>query len=156
MHWVMFPPQRRYHHIHTAIDRWSGFQTEIVAILVHYQPSCNTSHTMKVHYVTQWPTAACRCHFALRDVFGIWKPGRLILMTKINLGTPQKCTHFSTSTWIACTDYGHPVRKSPSTKHILTATSAQIFRFLWFMPSLGVRSPCYTVSMKIKDEKITW
>ena len=28
------------------------------------------------------------------------------------------------------------------TKHILSATSAQIFRFLWFMPSLGVRSPC--------------
>ena len=27
-------------------------------------------------------------------------------------------------------------------KHILTATLAQIFRFLWFMPSLGVRCPC--------------
>ena len=26
-------------------------------------------------------------------------------------------------------------------KHILSATSAQTFRFLWFMPSLGVRSP---------------
>ena len=26
-------------------------------------------------------------------------------------------------------------------KHILSATSAQIFRFLWFMPSLGVHSP---------------
>ena len=40
---------------------------EIVAVLVHYQPSCNTSHTMKVHYETQWPTAACWCHFVLRD-----------------------------------------------------------------------------------------
>ena len=28
-------------------------------------------------------------------------------------------------------------------KHILSATSAQFFRFLWFMPSLGVRSPCF-------------
>ena len=27
-------------------------------------------------------------------------------------------------------------------KHILSATSAQNFRFLWFLPSLGVRSPC--------------
>ena len=26
-------------------------------------------------------------------------------------------------------------------KHILSATSAQFFRHLWFMPSLGVRSP---------------
>jgi hypothetical protein len=26
-------------------------------------------------------------------------------------------------------------------KHILSATSALIFRFLWFMPSLGVREP---------------
>ena len=26
-------------------------------------------------------------------------------------------------------------------KHILSATSTQIFRFLWFMPSLGVCSP---------------
>ncbi len=52
------------------------------------------------------------------------------------------------------TDYGRPVRKSPSLhvrkststpkffRYILSATSAQIFRFLWFMPSLGVRSPC--------------
>ena len=42
---------------HTAINRWSDGLTvlawiEIVAILVHYQPSCNTSHTMKVHYET--------------------------------------------------------------------------------------------------------
>ena len=29
-------------------------------------------------------------------------------------------------------------------KHILSAISAQIFRFLWFMPSLGVRSPWAT------------
>ena len=57
---------------------------------------------------------------------------------------------------ITATDYGRPVRKSPSLhgrkstptpkflvrpKHILSATSAQIFRFLWFMPLLGVRSP---------------
>ena len=26
-------------------------------------------------------------------------------------------------------------------QHILSATSAQFFRYLWFMPSLGVRSP---------------
>ena len=39
---------------HTGIDRWSdcvGLDKD-VAILVHYQPSCNTSHTMKVHYET--------------------------------------------------------------------------------------------------------
>ena len=57
------------------------------------------------------------------------------------------------------TDYGRPVRKSSSLpspkptpapkifwvrpKHILSATLAQIFRFLWFMPSLGVRSAWY-------------
>ena len=27
-------------------------------------------------------------------------------------------------------------------EHILSATPTQIFRFLWFMPSLDVRSPC--------------
>ena len=55
------------------------------------------------------------------------------------------------------TNYGHPVRKlsslhgrksNPNPKFLGTAKayfvcqSAQIFRFLWFMPSLGVRSPC--------------
>ena len=48
------------------------------------------------------------------------------------------------------TDYGRPLRKSPSKhgpnlwvgpKHILSAPLAQIFRFLWFMPSLVVHSP---------------
>ena len=44
------------------------------------------------------------------------------------------------------TDYGRPERKKPSlqgwkfNQHILSATSAQFFRYLWFMPSLGVRS----------------
>ena len=52
---------------HTVIDRLL-VRIEIVAILVHYQPSCNTSHTMKVHYETQWPTAARQCHFVLQDV----------------------------------------------------------------------------------------
>ena len=28
-------------------------------------------------------------------------------------------------------------------KHVLSATSTQFFRYLWFMPSLGVRSPWY-------------
>ena len=56
------------------------------------------------------------------------------------------------------TDYGRPVRKSSSLhspkptptpkifwvrpKHILSATLAQIFRFLWFTSSMGVRTPC--------------
>ena len=31
-------------------------------------------------------------------------------------------------------------------KHILSATSAQFFRYLWFMPSLGVRSSCINQS----------
>ena len=31
-------------------------------------------------------------------------------------------------------------------KHILSATSAQNFSFLWFMPSLGVRSPWMCIS----------
>ena len=69
MYWVIFPPQRLYHHILGLTDGLTVLaQIEIVAILVHYQPSCNTSHTMKVHYETHWPTAARRCHFVLRDV----------------------------------------------------------------------------------------
>ena len=45
----MFPPRRRYH----CNLQWTDGLTilanwlEIVAILVHYQPSYNTSHTMK-------------------------------------------------------------------------------------------------------------
>ena len=31
-------------------------------------------------------------------------------------------------------------------RHILSSTSAQLFRYLWFMPSLGVRSPCFLPS----------
>ena len=43
----MFPPVGGI--IRSAIDRWSDFlaRIEIIAILVHYQPSYNTSHTMK-------------------------------------------------------------------------------------------------------------
>ena len=32
-------------------------------------------------------------------------------------------------------------------KHILSATAAQIFRYIWFMPSLGVRSPCTKLTL---------
>ena len=71
------------------------------------------------------------------------------------------------------TDYGRPVRKSSSLhspkptpapkifwvrpKHILSATLAQIFRFLWFLPSLGVRSPCYDLLLHVpfsEDESV--
>ena len=59
-------------------------------------------------------------------------------------------------------DYRHPVRKSSSLHDqvksqihrygrsiFLSATSAQFFRHLWFMPSLGVRSPCF-LSLEIQ------
>ena len=66
---LIFLPRRRYHHNLKSTDGLTVLAwIEIVTILVHYQPSCNTSHTMKVHYETQWPTAARRCHFVLRDV----------------------------------------------------------------------------------------
>ena len=48
---------------------------------------------------------------------------------------------------IRSTDYGRPVRKSPSlhgrkpTPTPKFLGTARIFRFLWFMPSLGFRSP---------------
>ena len=59
----MFLPQRRYHHILGSTDGLTVLpRIEIVTILVKYQPSYDTSHTMKVHYETQWPTAAHRCH----------------------------------------------------------------------------------------------
>jgi hypothetical protein len=46
---LMFPPQRRYHHNLQLTDGLTILANwlEIVAILVHYQPSYNTSHTMK-------------------------------------------------------------------------------------------------------------
>ena len=44
----MFPPLRRYHHnLRLTDDLTVLARIEIVAILVHYQPSCNTSHTIK-------------------------------------------------------------------------------------------------------------
>ena len=65
------------------------------------------------------------------------------------------------------TDYGRPVRKSPSLhsrkstltpkffgrpKPILHAALAKIFKFIWFMPSLGVRSPnIYTVATIVEQ-----
>ena len=61
---LMFLPQRRYHHYMQTTD---GI-TVLVTILVHYQPSCNPSHTMKVPYDTQWPTAAPQWPLVLRDV----------------------------------------------------------------------------------------
>ena len=33
-------------------------------------------------------------------------------------------------------------------KHILSARSAQFFRYLWFMPALGVYSPCANATAK--------
>ena len=46
---LMFPPRRRYHHNLRLTDGLTILANwlEIVAILVHYQPSYNTSHTMK-------------------------------------------------------------------------------------------------------------
>ena len=92
--------------------------------------------------------------------------GPLSYLSDIFISAWQKCCHFSTETQnkifkngaklhlylIALMDYGCPVRNllwctvenplsSPNfqvrPKHILSATSAKIFRFLWFMPSLG-------------------
>ena len=46
---LMFPPRRLYHHNLGSTDGLTILANwlEIVAILVHYQPSYNTSHTMK-------------------------------------------------------------------------------------------------------------
>ena len=45
---LMFPPRRRYHHNLQLTDGLTVLaRIEIVTILVHYQPSYNTSHTMK-------------------------------------------------------------------------------------------------------------
>ena len=46
---LMFPPRRQYHHNLRSTDGLTILANwlEIVAILVHYQPSYNTSHTMK-------------------------------------------------------------------------------------------------------------
>ena len=46
---LMFPPRRRYHHNQRSTDGVTILANwlEIVTILVHYQPSYNTSHTMK-------------------------------------------------------------------------------------------------------------
>ena len=46
---LMFLPQRRYHHNLQSTDGLTILANwwEIVTILVHYQPSYNTSHTMK-------------------------------------------------------------------------------------------------------------
>jgi hypothetical protein len=45
---LMFLPQRQYHHNLRSTDGLTVLaRLEIVAILVHYQPSYNTSNTMK-------------------------------------------------------------------------------------------------------------
>ena len=46
---LMFPPQRRYDHNLRSPDGLTILANwlKIVAILAHYQPSYNTSHTMK-------------------------------------------------------------------------------------------------------------
>ena len=52
------------------------------------------------------------------------------------------------------TDYRRPVRKPPSLqgqKSTPTPKSSQIFRFLWFMPSLGVRSPCKCTLYRLRS-----
>ena len=50
MYMLMFPPLRRYHHNLRLTDGLTILANwlEIVTILVHYQPSYNTSHTMKL------------------------------------------------------------------------------------------------------------
>ena len=44
-------------------------------------------------------------------------------------------------------------------KHILSATLVQFFRYLWFMPSLGVHSPCFWavsfVGLAVRDVLIS-
>ena len=47
MYMILFPPQNRYHHNLQSTDGLTILASwlEIVAILVHYQPSYNTPHT---------------------------------------------------------------------------------------------------------------
>ena len=59
---LMFPPRRQYHNLQssdglTILANW----LEIVTILVHYQPSYNTSHTMKPSDPLLLADVALRC-----------------------------------------------------------------------------------------------
>jgi hypothetical protein len=61
----MFPPRRRYHHNLWSTDGLTILANwfEIVAILVHYQPSYDTLHTMKPsdHCCSRMMLCAAEC-----------------------------------------------------------------------------------------------
>ena len=58
----MFPPRRQYHHNLRATDGLTVLaRIKIVAILVHYQPSYNISHTMKPSDPLLLADVALRC-----------------------------------------------------------------------------------------------
>ena len=63
MYMLMFPPRRLYHHNLQSTDGPTILANwlEIVAILVHYQPSYNTSHTMKPSDPLLLADVALRC-----------------------------------------------------------------------------------------------
>ena len=59
---LMFPARRQYHHNLRSTDGLTVLaRIEIVAILVHYQPSYNTSHTMKPSDPLLLTDVALRC-----------------------------------------------------------------------------------------------
>jgi hypothetical protein len=63
MYILMFPPRRQYHHNLRSTDGPTILANwlEIVAFLVHYQPSYNTSHTMEPSDPLLLADVALRC-----------------------------------------------------------------------------------------------
>ena len=84
--------------------------------------------------------------------------GKLFFWLRAHPGPkPTVRQFFEKSPMLVVTDYGRLMRKLPSlhgrksdanpkllgtAEHISSATSAQNFKFLWFLPSLGVRRLC--------------
>ena len=80
----MFPPRRRYHHNLQATDGLTALASwlDIVAILIHYQPSYNTSHTMKLSDPLLFADVTLSC--------GIYPDGKVDISRHLAiLGFPQ-------------------------------------------------------------------
>jgi hypothetical protein len=78
---LMFPPQRRYHHNLRSTDGLTILANwlEIVTILAHYQPSYNTSRTMKPSDPLLLADVALRC--------GMYPAGKVDISR--HLATPE-------------------------------------------------------------------
>jgi hypothetical protein len=63
MYMLMFPPKRGYHHNLRSTDSLTILANwlEIIPILVHYQPSYNKSHTIKLSDPLLLADVSLRC-----------------------------------------------------------------------------------------------